>query len=395
MSTSSARRLARALVLLAGTLVVLSLVAATTDGNRLNVEHGILSWGIALVFLSAGWVVATRVPGNAIGWIFLGVGISATLGMVAGAYAEYWVQTGSGSEALGQAAAAYGSSSWIPFILVPSTFLLLLFPDGHLLTPRWRPVALIAGAGISVAFVAGVLQPGPLEDYPEIDNAYGVDNPAVPAVSGLSLLLMGLVLISSAVSLVLRFRRARGESRLQLKWLAFAGAVAAPTVVVMTALYEVVGEGVANTTIMLSIMALPAATATAIARYRLYDIDVVINRTLVYGSLTALLAAVYVGSVLVLQLALSGFTQGSGLAVAASTLAVAGLFRPVRSRVQASVDRRFFRSRFDAGRTLAEFGTRLRDEVDLEALSIDLQSAVSETMRPAHVSLWLRTQEPG
>ena len=206
------------------------------------------------------------------------------------------------------------------------------------------------------------------------------------------LAVLGLVvgLIGSATSVVLRFRRARGEQRQQMKWIAYAGAVAAMSIVVMVPLYDVVGERVANATMMLSIIGLPVATAVAILRYRLYDIDVVINRTLVYGSLTATLAGVYAGSVLLLQLALSGLTEGSGLAVAASTLAVAALFRPVRGRIQKTVDRRFFRNRYDASQTLAAFGARLRDEVDLTALSADLQAVVADTMRPDHVSLWLR-----
>ena len=332
-------------------------------------------------------------PGNAIGWLFLGVGASASLGSLSGAYAQYWIDTGAGTEALGQTAASYADLSWMPFILVPATFLLLLFPDGHLLTRRWRPVAWAAAAGIALNFVAEGTRPGPIPDYPELRNPYGVESSLISLLELFAVILLVIGLIGSATSMVLRFRRARGTQRQQMKWIAFAGAVAAVTIVIMTALYEVVGEALANASMMLAILSLPAATALAIVRYRLYDIDVVINRTLVYGSLTATLAGVYVGSVLLLQLALSGLTQGSGLAVAASTLAVAALFRPARSRIQKSVDRRFFRSRYDAARTIEAFGVRLRDEVDISALSAELQSVVTETMRPAHVSLWLRPAE--
>ena len=393
MSIRRARGVAWSLVVVAAVLVALSVVVAEAGGSRLEDGTAILPLAITVVFAGAGHVIATRKPGNAIGWIFLGVGVSASLGMLAGSYAQRWTDTGHGSDGLGEAAAVYGSVSWIPFILVPATFLLLLFPDGHLLSPRWRAVAALAGLGIAGALLGGAVTPGPLEDYPELENPYGIDHPAVEAVAGLSLLVVGAALLGSAAAVVVRFRRARGEERLQMKWIAFAGTVAAATVVVMTVLYEVVGEDVANVSIMASILTLPMATAIAVVRYRLYDIDVVINRALVYALLTGVLAAVYVGSVLLLQVGLSGLTQGSGLAVAMSTLAVAGLFRPVRGRIQRYVDRRFFRSRYDAARTLVEFGARVRDEVDLGALSADLQAVVTETMRPAHVSLWLRAVE--
>ena len=393
MSAANARRSAWGLALLALVLTIVATVLSAQGSDGVDVGRSAFIWAITLVFTVAGLVIATRMPGNAIGWLFLGVGVSASLGSLSGTYAGYWIDTGTGSEALGRTAAWYAELSWMPFILVPATFLLLLFPDGHLLSRRWRPIAWAAAVGIVLNFVAEGTRPGPIPDYPELRNPYAVDSSLISLLELFAVVVLVIGMVGSATSMVLRFRRARGVERQQMKWIAFAGAVAALTIVVMTALYEVVGEAIANATMMLSIMALPAATAIAIVRYRLYDIDVVINRTLVYGSLTATLAAVYVGSVLLLQLALSGLTQGSGLAVAASTLAVAALFRPVRARIQKSVDRRFFRNRYDAARTIESFGARLRDEVDISALSADLQAVVAETMRPAHVSLWLRPAE--
>ncbi len=386
----NAKRLAWGIGVLTFALTAAAPVIATIDGYRLLLASDIFIWGITLVFAVTGHLIATRQPGNAIGWLFIGVGAFAALGGVAGAYADYFVATGAGSRTLGQTAAWYGELSWMPFILVPATFLLLLFPDGHLLTPRWRVIAWAAGVGIAGNFVSQAMLPGQIADQPTLQNPFGVDSVAREVLEGLAVLALVIALIGSAASVVLRFRRARGEQRQQMKWIAYAGAVAAMSIVVMVPLYDVVGERVANATMMLSIIGLPVATAVAILRYRLYDIDVVINRTLVYGSLTATLAGVYAGSVLLLQLALSGLTEGSGLAVAASTLAVAALFRPVRGRIQKLVDRRFFRNRYDASQTLAAFGARLRDEVDLTALSADLQAVVADTMRPDHVSLWLR-----
>ncbi len=390
MSDRTARRLTWCLVALAVTLLVSSVViSAAGSGVSLS---GII-WAIALVFAGVGSLIATRHPGNAIGWIFLSVAVTAGLAEVAHAYADYWVGGNGGSEALAKAAAWYGDLSWIPFIVVPATFLLLLFPDGRLLTPRWRPIAWCAALGIAGNFVTTGLTAGPLEDYPQLMNPYGVTSSVLDPLTGLSFLALIVGIGGSAVSLILRFRRASGEERVQIKWLALAGAIVAVIFPIALVLYDVWGEAVSWVAIMLSVLALPVATGVAILRYRLYDIDVVINRTLVYGTLTVILAGTYLGSVLLLQLLLNGLTGDSGLAVAASTLAVAALFRPARTRVQGVVDRRFYRRKYDAAKTLEGFSTRLRDEVDLSALDAELRGVVAETMQPAHVSLWLRTPE--
>jgi hypothetical protein len=269
------------------------------------------------------------------------------------------------------------------------TFLLLLFPDGRLLSRRWRPIAWCAAAGIAGVFVGNSLHSGNLEDFPKVANPYGVDSPAIEALTGIGYLALLVGLVGSITSLIVRFRRAGREQREQIKWLMWAGALAVAIFVVGIAGYDLWGAGVANTAILLGVLGLPVATGMAILRHRLYDIDVVINRTLVYGALTATLALAYLGSVLLLQLLLRPLTHQSNLAIAASTLAVAGLFRPARTRIQAIVDRRFYRRKYDAAVTLEAFSARLRDEIDLSSLSSELQAVVTETMQPAHVSLWL------
>ena len=391
MTAATARRLAWTLVLLAVALTVAGTILSVTDGNRTDPRDA-LTCAFMLAFTSAGHVIATRQWGNPIGWLFLAVGVAVGLARLAGSYADYWQQTGAGQRTLGEIAVVYGNLSWITFILVPATFLPLLFPDGRLLSRRWRPVAWCAVVGIAGGFAVLWMKPGHLEDEPDTVNPFGVESRVLDVVDPVTLAILMFGVLGSALSLILRFRKARGEQRQQMKWIALAGAIAGVTIFAVFMLSQAVEQVPgADISIMASVLALPAATAVAIVRYRLYDIDVVINRTLVYGSLTATLAGVYIGSVLLLQLALSDLTQGSGLAVAASTLAVAALFRPVRGRIQQIVDRRFFRSRYDAARTVDAFATRLRDEVDLVALSTDLQTVAAETMRPAHVSLWLRT----
>ena len=383
-----------AVALVAFTLVLIaaSVVLDLASGNGLDVAGFLFLGGIAVTYAAVGLVIALRRPGNVLAWVFLGAAVSAGLGGIASSYADHWLATDSGPALLGRSAAAYGDTSWVPFILVPLTFLLLLFPDGKVISPRWRKVAAAAGAGIALTVISGLLKAGPIEDYPSIRNPLGVDSPAIGAIAGLGALLALAGLVGSVAALIVRFRRAQGIERAQMKWLSYAGAMAALALIVGTAFYDL-NEAVANAVIMSGVMTLPGATGVAITRYRLYDIDVVVNRTLVYGALTATLAGVYLGAVLLLQLALEPVTSGSGPAVAVSTLAVAALFRPARARIQGSVDRRFFRRRYDARHTLEDFSARLRDEIALGRVEADLSAVVMNTLRPTHVSIWLREGE--
>jgi len=389
MTPRRAERLAAGLACLVVALFIASIVFSASSKGGVDVADSFLVIGIGLTFTCVGVLIAGRQPGNAIAWVFLTAGVGAGLGGLSGSYADYWVGSGSGSDTLGKVAAIYGDTSWVPFILLPLTFLLLLFPDGHLPSRRWRPVAWSAGAGIALTLLTGLLKPGPVSDHPQVHNLLGVDAGWVDALEGLGALLVLIGLAGSVAALIVRFRRARGAQRQQMKWLALAGAVAGATLPVAIIIYDR-SEAVANVAIMVTVLGIPVATGVAILRYRLYDIDVVINRTLVYGALTATLAAAYLGCVLLLQLLLNGVTGDSALAVAGSTLAVAALFRPARARIQLVVDRRFYRRKYDAVQTLDEFAARVRDQVELSALTVELGDVVRETLQPAHVSLWLR-----
>jgi hypothetical protein len=382
---------ARLALLLVGLAVLLFTTAIGVYLAGSGVEgHRVLSLLFLVVFSALGYLIVTRQPRNAIGWIFCGCAVASGLSTLADAYANYWLD-GKGATWLGEAAASYETVGWIPGVLIPATFLLLLFPEGRLLSPRWHWVAGCAGLGMAGFFLTETTMPGPLEDFPDVQNPYGVDSPVLDPMQGLAALMLVIAVVGSPLSLVLRLRRSAGLERQQIKWLMWAGALAGVTFLVgSTAGYEFAGTAVSNVVILTSVLALPLATGVAILRYRLYDIDVVINRTLVYAALTATLAGAYLALVLLLQLALSGVTSDSGLAVAGSTLAVAALFRPARARIQEAVDRRFYRRRYDARRTREAFSGRLRDQVDLGSLNAELGAVVRETLQPAHVSLWLR-----
>ena len=352
--------------------------------------------GVALLaFPVVGALVATRHPGNSIGWLFCAVGVPFGLAGLAHGYAVYGLFDDPG--ALPGAELAAWFASWLfyaPLFAVPP-LIFLLFPDGRPASPRWRPVIWIVGVAVSATTIGTALAPGKLEEKPfrGIDNPMGIDGAGAPldavAVAGFVALFFAIML--GAASLVRRFRRAHGDERQQLKWFATAGALFAIACVINVAPFSPVPSDTGGELLtLLAFAGIPVGAGVAILKYRLYDVDVVINRTLVYGALTATLAAAYLGSVLLLQLALSPLTEDNGLAIAGSTLAVAALFRPARERIQEAVDRRFYRHRYDAVRTLEGFGARLRDEIDLDSLAAELRGTVKDTMHPAHVSLWLR-----
>ena len=355
--------------------VAVQLSSVTDDGAAVFMAYT----AFVLAFVTVGALVASRRPRNPIGWILLGAGLSYVVGGVT-------------ENARDNTLAAWvGTWIWMTGVAPVGTFGLLLFPDGRLPSPRWRPVAWLAGAGLAAVIAALALAPGRLEDS-TIENPVGLDaTPWLPdslAFAGAVALFAGFV--GAIASVRSRYRAASPEGRQQLKWLLYAAVLVAAGVAVSLSVELLAGDSVTDLTnaiTTLSLATVPMAMGIAILRHRLYDVDVVINRTLVYGALTATLAAGYLGSVLLAQLIIGA---ESGLAVAISTLAVAGLFRPARARIQAAVDRRFYRRRYDAARTLEAFTTRLRDEVELDLVAADLRAVARDTVQPTHVSLWLR-----
>jgi hypothetical protein len=341
-------------------------------------------------FMVVGALIVAHRPGNAIGWIFSAIAIVAFTGQLASEYATCAYVTRPGSLPGAILGAWYASWSWFGVVALALVFTPLLFPTGRLLSPRWRPVAWLAGVATVTLMVLGALRADlDLGGGQVIANPIGiaaVEDPEVSTVGDGLLILLVLLIAVAFVSLVVRFRRSRGEERQQLKWFTYAGALL-PLALLDDFLPSLVGHFVFGVVIVF----LPMAAGIAILRYRLYDIDRLINRTLVYGLLTALLASFYAGAVLVLGQLFGGVGEHiPNGAVAAATLAVAALFQPARRRIQQAVDRRFNRSKYNTAKTIEAFSTRMRDQLDLDALSTELLAVVDQTMEPTRVSLWLR-----
>jgi hypothetical protein len=342
--------------------------------------------------VTVGAVLAGRRPAHPVGWLLLALGLSHVLQSFTALYARYGVAVRPGALP-GAAYVAVVTNGMFMVYMACAGFVLLLTPTGTLPSPRWRWWARVSAGGAVMGFAAAALYPRPLEpEYSAFVNPLFV--PALEAPLGaafaVAAVLSLLGLPAGAASLVGRFRRARGVERLQLRWLAWGGALAAVSLAVaVAALLLEPGDGfIFQVSVAVCLALLPLATGAAILRYRLYDLDRIVSRTLTYGLLTLLLVLGYAGVVLGLGRLLS--EERSSLVVAAATLAAAAVFQPARRRIQRAVDRRFNRRRHDAGRIIETFSARLRDQVDLDTLRGELLAVVDQTMQPTRASLWLR-----
>ena len=368
------------------TVVLIACAVALAFLNRSDVGAVIFPLALTLSAVVGG-LVASRRPENPVGWFFLGSAGCFAITAVAAEYATYGLPGA-------QAMAWLQSWLWVPGVLLLLCFLPLYFPNGHLVSRRWRWIVGLALLFCVTGAVLSALTPGEIPDM-GIVNPLGVEalRPVSELLEPIYLALYFFLFFASAASLVVRFRRSGSLERQQIKWLAFA-ALAVPVWFLTNAPIEAASRTLFIVMDALIFSALiPVAAGVAILRYRLYDIDVVINRTLVYGTLTVLLAAVYLGGVATTQAifrALTGQEQQPQLAIVVSTLVIAALFNPLRRRIQAFIDRRFYRRKYDARKTLEAFSAKLRDETDLEALNAELVGVVRKTMQPEHVSLWLR-----
>ncbi len=377
---------------------------------------------LSLAFPTVGALVASRRPENPIGWIFCAAGLLIGVQAFASGYADY-VRLGHTDSLPGGKFMAW-ISLWIGIPVVPlaGALLVLLFPNGKLLSRNWRTVVWMVACGTVMLTLWAALGPGPLSFQPTRENPLGLggaigelgpsksspmfDEPSFArsvdteisaggVVEILGRVGIFIVLVSwlfSVAAMIMRMEQARGAERQQLKWFVYGVAV-----LVVGFLAAFLGFGLHSVAWFLGIAAfnfLPVAAGIAILRYRLYDIDFLINRTLVYSALTAALALVYVGSIVLLQGLFRTLTgETSQLAVVVSTLAIAALFVPLRRRVQEFIDRRFYRRKYDVAKTLQTFNAKLRDDMDLDSVADDLVEVVKETMQPTHVSLWLRPPE--
>ena len=398
MSASTKQRLVAPVWAFSTALLVAAAVLTVWDGGALG---WLVTFGaVQLAFSSVGAVLSSRRSENPIGWLLLGYGVMAAVSIAGEAYSLRALEPAPSSLPGGMAALIVSGLIYPPLLFGLVVALFLLFPDGRLPSPRWRPAARIATVAGAAFLLLHVFQQGMLNSIDPsqtVRNPHGVTGPAVGLPSAICAVIVLGVAGASVVSLVRRFRRATGALRQQLEWFGGAAALFMVSLAVQSlwwwniasawewAVLALFGAGSA---------ALPLATGVAILRYRLYEIDVIIQKTLVYTTLVGALAVVYLGGVYGAEAALRTLTGQSGaLAVTVSTLAAAAAFQPLRMRIQRGVDRRFYRRKYDAAATLDAFTSHLRDQVDLDALEADVLDVVVATVHPRHASLWLRGAE--
>jgi hypothetical protein len=400
MSSRKTARLAWCLWAASLVLTVLGLLFLVTSRSRTGApvyDYWLVNTVIAIGFSTVGAVITPRLPRqNPVGWLF------CTIGLVGGVrlfVAEYAIVTllaepGSLPSTLPGGEALAWISSWVWVLHVGLfVFLALLFPDGRPPSSRWRPLVWGIGVVIVAGTVSVALWPETARGFDLINHPLGTEV-ATDVINPVETIVYVLGLIAAA-SLLVRLRGSKGIERQQVKWFTYAVAVLATSATLAYVVSESTGvvwlDRISSVLVIVSVVGLPGAVGIAILRYHLYNIDLIINRTLVYGPLTAVLAGLYLGSILVLQLLFRALTgEESQLVVVASTLVIAALFNPLRRRIQGLIDRSFYRRKYDAVKTLEAFSAKLRDETDLDALSDDLVGVVRETMQPVHVSLWLR-----
>jgi hypothetical protein len=391
--------------LLAATASVIIVLGVSGGVSFLQLGAAFNAVVISVAFSTVGVVVASRRPKNPIGWIMCAGGLGAALGGLTDAYATYSL-FGGPDEQMPVAALSAWLSLWVTTASFNSfLLLLLLFPNGRLPSRRWRPVLwLVVFKVVAESFVAAFLTERFI-GFKNIENPFhlaALDPFGGAYVTFAQTALSALAVLLPAIALVVRFRVSRGVQRQQLKWFVSSGIVVVLISVLIALVVFFLGEKSLQSQVLLTILfpllilalcGIPISIGIALLRYRLYDIDILINRTLVYGSLTVVLAASYEGAIVLLQHLFRTLTgQESQLAAVASTLVIAALFEPLRHRIQDFVDRRFYRRKYDAAKALDAFGARLRQETDIRTINNDLKRVVGETIQPAHVSLWLRPE---
>jgi hypothetical protein len=397
MSSHVAAWLAWLLWVLTVVFCVLSLFMPN-EQNGLNSLLLLATWLVASS--SVGAIIVSRRPGNPVGWILCAVGFLFASSLFSGLYAFRALVSSPGSLPAGEVAAWFHAWVQNPAYLL-FIYLFLLFPDGRPLSHRWRPLLWIVGIVFATSILVGAFYPGPISGLEPVRNPLGIEAArGILVFAGrLLLYLFTALLLASAVCVYLRFRRGSGTERQQIKWLAYAAALLGATALV-GAVGDLLLGGLGWWFLLLLgavFLGVPLSIGAAMLHYRLYEIDLIINRTLVYGALTALLALVYFSGVAATEAVfrtLTGQQEQPQLAIVVSTLVIAALFNPLRRRIQGFIDRRFYRRKYDARKTLEAFSAKLRDKTDLEALNAELVGVVRETMQPAHVSLWLRPDTP-